>query len=352
MNGRVEALSAELAGLDAETFLVSAPVNVAYLTGFESSNAVVLVGRERLLLVTDGRYINAARALGGIDVVEGERELAPYLGRHLPELVEPPVAFEANRVTFADYEALAVNGTELRSAAGVVERLRAVKDEDELEAIRRSARILNDAFEQLAREDVVGRTEADVAWWMERAIREQGAEALSFPLIVASGPNAARPHHHPGGRTIGRGETVVVDAGAQLDGYCSDCTRTFATGPLSEELQRAYAVCLAAQEASLSEVRAGAGARALDAIARREIEEAGIAEVQHGLGHGVGLEIHELPRLAATSDATLAPGNVVTVEPGVYLPEAGGVRIEDLVVVTENGAEVLTPFTRDLLTLD
>jgi Xaa-Pro aminopeptidase len=174
---------------------------------------------------------------------------------------------------------------------------------------------------------------------------------LAFDVTIASGPNAALPHHHPGDREIGPGETVIVDAGARVDGYCSDCTRTFATGPLPEELRRAYAACRSAQETALAEVHAGADARGLDDIARREIEDAGF-EVLHGLGHGVGLEVHELPVLRQTAEDALEPANVVTVEPGVYLAGLGGVRIEDLVVVTENGAEVLTPFTKELLTLD
>jgi Xaa-Pro aminopeptidase len=187
---------------------------------------------------------------------------------------------------------------------------------------------------------------------MERALRDEGADALAFPVIVASGPNSALPHHHPGQREIGAGETVIVDAGALVDGYCADCTRTFATGPLPEELRQAYALCRSAQEHALGAVRAGAIARELDAIARTEIEESGLAPVIHGLGHGVGLEVHELPVLRPTSTDVLAAGNVVTVEPGVYLAGRGGVRIEDLVVVGEEGPEVLTTFTKDLLTLN
>ena len=351
MNERIERLRAELEALGARTYLVTSSVNVEYLTGFASSNAALLVGRDRLALVTDGRYVSAARAVPGVEVVQGDRELAAYLGRRLAELAEPPVAFEATHVTYAAYEDLATADVELRPARGTVETLRAVKDDVELEAVRRAARILNDAFERLAQEELAGRTEAEVAWWMEQVLREEGADELAFPIIVGSGPNAALPHHHSGDRRIERGETVIVDAGAVADGYCSDCTRTFATGPLPAELDRAFAVCQGAQEAALAEVRAGAVARDVDAIARGAIEAAEIAEVLHGLGHGVGLQVHELPRLAPTSDATLVAGNVVTVEPGVYLPGLGGVRIEDLVIVTKDGPEVLTPFTKDLLTL-
>ena len=351
MNERIGKLRAELDGAGAASFLVTNAVNVGYLTGLQSSNAAAIVGPDSVRLVTDGRYIEAARAIAGVEAVHAEREIAPWLGEHLGELAEAPVAFEADDLTVAAHEALALSTVPLVPTNGVVKRLRAVKDADELDAVRRAARILMDAFDRLAGEDIVGRTEAEVAWWMERTIREEGAHAVAFDTIVASGPNASVPHHHPGERTIETGETVIVDAGARVDGYCSDCTRTFATGPLPEELQQAYAVCRAAQEGALEAVAAGQAARDLDAIARREIETSGIAAVLHGLGHGVGREIHEAPRLADTSQETVVAGNVVTVEPGVYLAGVGGVRIEDLVIVTDDGAEVLTPFTKDLLIL-
>ena len=350
MNARVERLRERLDELGAETFLVSAPVNVAYLTGFESSNAAVLVGRERLLLLTDGRYIEAARSLDGIEAIQADRELASWLGGRIRDLADPPVAFESNRLPYAAYEAVAAGGLELHPAAGVVEDLRAVKDGSELDVIRHAAALSQAAYERIAEERFVGRSEAELAWAMEQALHDVGADALAFPVIVASGPNAALPHHQPGSRTIERGETVIVDAGALVDGYCSDCTRTFAAGPLPDDLQAAYDACRRVQEASLAEVRAGADARRVDARAKRELESAGY-EVLHGLGHGVGREVHELPVLRPTATGSLVAGNVVTVEPGVYLAGRGGVRIEDLVVVANEDPEVLTPFPKDLLTL-
>jgi Xaa-Pro aminopeptidase len=352
VNARVERLRLGLDGLGARSFLVSDPVNVFYLTGLDSSNAVAIVSRQRVLLATDGRYLEAARGLAGVEVVPAERELLRDLGGRLADLAEAPVAFEADHVTVAQHEALLAGGLELVPARGILLGLRAVKERGELDAIRRAARITNDAYDRLARERLVGRAEAEVAWWMEQALRNEGADALAFPVIVASGANAARPHHRPGSRPIGAGETVIVDAGAKVDGYCADCTRTFASGPLPEDLRRAYALCRAAQEHALAAIRAGAAARDVDGVARAEIEEEGIAPVLHGLGHGVGLEVHEQPRLAKSSEQTLAVANVVTVEPGVYLAGRGGVRIEDLVVVGADGPEVLSPFTKDLLTLD
>ena len=347
----MERLRAELDGLGVASFLVSNPINVRYLSGFESSNAFVLVKHKQVLLLTDGRYIEAARAVERVEPVLVDREFTPGVAAALPGIADGPMAFEADNLTFARYSVLAESGLDLVPTNAIIQRLRAVKEPAELEEIRRASRIAEAVYERLADERIVGRTEREVAWWFEQALHEEGADGLAFDVTIASGPNAALPHHHPGDREIGPGETVIVDAGARVDGYCSDCTRTFATGPLPEELRRAYAACRSAQETALAEVHAGADARGLDDIARREIEDAGF-EVLHGLGHGVGLEVHELPVLRQTAEDALEPANVVTVEPGVYLAGLGGVRIEDLVVVTENGAEVLTPFTKELLTLD
>jgi Xaa-Pro aminopeptidase len=352
VNARIERLRAEADELGAGAFLVTSPVNVRYLSGFESSNAALVVGRERVVLATDGRYVEAARGLGSLEVVQAERDLLAWLGGRLGELAEAPVAFEADHVTVAGHASLSRDGAELVPTSGVVAGLRAVKDEDELAAIRRAARVTDAAYERLAQEQLVGRTEAEVAWWLEQVLHDEGADALAFPVIVAAGPNAALPHHHPGGRMIEVGETVIVDAGSEVGGYCSDCTRTFATGALPDSLRRAYALCHSAQESARVAVRAGASASEVDAIARTRIEESGLARVLHGLGHGVGLEVHEQPVLRPESTATLVTANVVTVEPGVYLAGEGGVRIEDLVVVGDDGPEVLSTFTRDLLTLD
>ncbi len=351
MNGRVERLRADLERLEVASFLVSNPVNVRYLTGFESSNAFVLVKHEDAVLLTDGRYAEAARQVEGVQLVVVERDFLPGLAARLAELVEEPVAFESDHLTVARHSDLLTTGVELVPVAGVVVALRAVKESAELEEIRRAARIVDDVLVRFAGESIVGRTEAEVAWWIVRAIHDEGADDVSFEPIVGSGPNAALPHHHPGQRKVGAGETVVVDLGAKVNGYCSDCTRTFATGELPAELREAYAVCERAQAAALAEVRTGADPRGLDAIARMEIEASG-NEVLHGLGHGVGLEVHELPVLRQAAAGSLAANNVVTVEPGVYLAGRGGVRIEDLVVVTDSGPEVLSGFTKDLTTLD
>ena len=229
------------------------------------------------------------------------------------------------------------DGVEAVPAGGAVEALRRVKDEGELAAIEAASKIADEVWAWSVERGLAGRTERDVARAAEARIRELGGDP-SFPAIVAAGPNGALPHAEPGERTIGSGELVVFDMGAQLDGYCSDGTRTYATGEPGEEARAVYETVLAAQLAALEAVRAGVKGEEVDAVARKVIDAAGHGKhFGHGLGHGVGLEVHEGPRLSPKSDDLLAPGEVVTVEPGIYLPGELGVRIEDFVVVTEDG---------------
>jgi Xaa-Pro aminopeptidase len=331
-----------------EPLLVTNPVNVRYLAGFSSSNAALLVEPERVQLYTDFRYAEAARAVEGVEFVETKRSLVAALA----ELVEGRVGFEADAVSYAEWQVLGGGGLDLVPRRGLVEALRAVKDNEELESLRRAGEITSEAYERFAEERFVGRSERELAWRLDELFHELGAHAPAFETIVASGPNSARPHARPTDRAIGAGETVVIDAGAMLDGYMADCTRTFATGPLSDELKNAYSTCLEGQLAGLEAVRTGVTGVDADAAARDKIAAAGLGEkFGHGLGHGVGLQVHEAPRLSRESSDTLAPGNVVTVEPGVYLEGVGGIRIEDLVVVTDDVAEVLTSSTKDLVTV-
>jgi Xaa-Pro aminopeptidase len=345
VNPRVDRLREALE----EPLLVSAPANIRYLTGFSSSNAALLVEPERLRLFSDFRYASAGREVEGVEFVEANRNL--FAG--LAELLDGRIGFEATAVTYADYETLTGGGLELVPRRGLVEALRAVKDDGELDAIRTAAEVTNRAYERFAQERFTGRTERELAWRLDELFHELGAKGPAFETIVAGGPHAALPHGRPTDREIGPGETVVVDAGALVDGYCADCTRTFATGALPDGLKEAYAVCLDGQQAGLDGVRAGTTGIDADAAARTVIDGAGFGErFGHGLGHGVGIEVHEAPRLSKTSDDTLAARNVVTVEPGIYLPGEGGIRIEDLVVVTDDGPEILTSFTKDLVTVD
>jgi Xaa-Pro aminopeptidase len=233
-----------------------------------------------------------------------------------------------------------------------VESLRAVKDETEIAAMRRAGALSDEVFAALADERFSGRTERELVWWIERSFREAGAESVSFDAIVAAGATGASPHATPGDEPIVPGVLVTVDAGCIIDGYCSDCTRTFAVGEISERMAEIYALCLEAQLAGLAAVSPGVRGRDADAASRVPIEAAGLGWAYgHGMGHGVGLQVHEGPTLRPESEDTLVSGNVVSVEPGIYLPGEGGVRIEDLVLVTEGGRERLTQFTKELVTV-
>jgi len=341
---RIERLRASLE----EPLLITNGVNVRYLVGFSSSNTALFVEPDRVRLFSDFRYAEAARAVEGVEFVETKRSLVAALA----ELLEGQLGFEADAVSYSSWEVLRAGGLALVPRRGLVEALRAVKDESELEAIRRAGEITSAAYARFAEERFVGRTERELAWRLDELFHEHGAHAPAFETIVASGPNSAKPHARPTDRTIEAGETIVVDAGAMVDGYNADCTRTFATGPLPDELDTAYAATLEAQLAGLAATRAGVTGVDADAAARDKIEGAGFgANFGHGLGHGVGLEVHEAPRLSRESGDTLGAGNVATVEPGVYLEGLGGIRIEDLVIVTDDEPEVLTSLDKELITV-
>lgn len=343
MNPRVE----RVRGAIGAPLLVTKPVNVGYLTGLDSTNAALLVEPDRLRLFTDFRYVEKARLLG-LEVTPVSRNLFSGLAEHLPQRVE----FEADTLPYAAWAELTAGGIELEPRSELVEHVRGVKEPGELDAIRRAAAITNECFERLARERFTGREERELAWWLESLMHELGADGPAFPVIVAAGANGASPHATTGRQRIEPGTTVVVDAAAKLDGYCSDCTRTFATGDVPDDLARSYRVCLDAQQTSLRAVLPGASGRAVDAIARELIAGEGLGErFGHGLGHGVGLEVHELPRLRPESDDVLPASGVCTVEPGIYHPGLGGIRIEDLLIVAEDGPEVLSPFTKELITV-
>jgi Xaa-Pro aminopeptidase len=331
-----------------EPLLVTNGVNVRYLVGFASSNAALLVEPDRVRLFSDFRYAEAGRAVEGVEFVETKRSLVVALA----ELLEGRIGFEADVVSYTGWETLSGGGLDLVPRRGLVEALRAVKDDQELDAIRRAGTITSEAYERFADESFIGRTERDLAWRLDELFHELGADAPAFETIVASGPNSAKPHARPSDRTVGAGETVVVDAGAMVDGYCADCTRTFATGSLPDELRSAYTTCLEGQLAGLEAVRADVTGVEADAAAREKIDAAGLGDkFGHGLGHGVGMEVHEAPRLSRESTDTLVAGNVVTVEPGVYLEGLGGIRIEDLVIVTDGEPEILTSPTKNLVTV-
>ena len=345
MSSRIERLQQLLE----EPLLVTNLVNVLYLTGFDSSNAALLVEPDRVRLFTDFRYIEAARGIEGVETVQTTRSLVGWIAANL----SGRFGFEANVLPWSFSEELREGGMELVPRQGLVEQLRAVKDEGELEKFRQACAITDRMFERLVSEvPFVGRPEHDVAWDIARLFHEEGADEPAFESIVGSGPTGARPHARAGDRIIGTGELIVIDTGAKVDGYMSDYTRTLATGELDGELREAYDVVLAAQQAGLDAIRAGETGVDVDAAARGVIEGSAFAGTfGHGLGHGLGLDVHEAPRLSTESPDTLVAGNVVTVEPGVYLEGRFGIRIEDDVIVTEDGIENPVGFTKELVTV-
>jgi Xaa-Pro aminopeptidase len=344
MTSRIDRLRASLD----EPLLVTNRTNVFYLVGFKSSNAALHVEHDRVRLFTDFRYREQAAAVEGAEVVEVERSLTRGIAKH----VSGRVGFEAATMTYAEWDALRAEGLELVPRTGAVEKLRAIKEDEELARIREACGITDRVYAALAEERFVGRPETDLAWRMEQLFHEQGADSLSFPLIVGSGPTGALPHGRAGDRVIEPNTTVVIDAGCYVEGYASDCTRTFATGDLPDELARAYDVCSRAQQARLDATRAGVSGSDADAASRAVVAEDGWGELYgHGMGHGVGILVHEAPVLRPESQDVLEPGNVVTVEPGIYFPGRFGIRIEDLVVVTDDGNDVLTSFTKELVTV-
>lgn len=357
MRGRAERLAdaVDEAGLD--VLLITDLVNVGYVTGYSGSNGIALVGPRTRTFVTDFRYVEQAEVEvhSSFQRLRASLDLLDAVDGALPE-GQLRLGFEDSHMSVRQHarlRELLPDRVELVGADGIVEGLRAVKEPEEIERIRAASALADAAFERLIRDGLVGRTEREVAIALEADMRDRGAQRPSFETIVAAGPHGALPHAQPREVEIKAGQLVVIDWGAELDGYCSDCTRTVATGDLGEEARQAYELVLEAQLAGLGAVRAGEDARAVDAVARAVIADAGHGErFGHGLGHGVGLAVHEGPRLSQRSDDGLVAGNVVTVEPGVYVPGEFGVRIEDLVVVTDDGCDILTSIPKHLMTTD
>jgi Xaa-Pro aminopeptidase len=350
---RADRLTERLQTAEVDAILITELVNVRYLTGYTGSNGLALIGPDTRVFVTDFRYVEQAteEVDPAFDRLKGSVDLPEALKDHLPGSGALRLGFESAHVSVREHERLREllpDRVELVAVQGLVEELRAVKDTAELAAIRSAAALADDAYEQLIAGGLVGRTERELALELEFDMRRRGAEQPSFPPIVAAGPHGALPHASPRAVEVRRGDLVVIDWGAQLDGYCSDCTRTVAAGAGDDHAREIYELVLDAQLAGLDAVKPGADGREVDGVARDRIEAAGHgAHFGHGLGHGVGLDVHEAPRLSQRSDSVLEPGNVVTVEPGVYLPGELGVRIEDLVLVTDDGREILTRISKD-----
>lgn len=352
---RLAALRARLP--EGAVALIGDLVDVRWLTGLQASNALVAVGADAAALITDFRYRSAAESIataGGLELVI-DADLLGQGAAFARRVAATSLLVAKDRTTLADdaklASALGDSGIERVAGARIVSALRAVKTPAEIAAIAAAQELADAAFTEVVLErGIVGLTEAQVALRLEVAMRSRGAEAVSFEPIVAAGAHGALPHAHPRPVEIPRDELVVIDWGAQLDGYCSDCTRTVATGAIDDHRRTVHETVRAAQVAALAEIRAGADCKGVDGVARALIDGEGFGEFfGHGLGHGVGLEVHEGPTLSPRGTGQLEAGNIVTVEPGIYLPGEFGVRVEELVVVTDAEPRVLTSLPREAL---
>jgi Xaa-Pro aminopeptidase len=358
VTGRLDRLRAAFDAQEVDALIVTTLANVRYLTGFAGSAAVLTVTRDAALLTTDGRYrtqsaeqVEQAGAAAQVDITIGplaaQRQAAQTL------LTSPTrIGLEADHVSWTAQRTWAdlLGADRLVPTSNAGEALREVKDAAEIARMERAAAIADAALFDTLPLMSQGVTEEHFALELDTAMRRHGAESTAFETIVAAGENSAKPHHHPGGRTIAHGDPVVVDFGATYEGYRSDMTRTFCVNEdPTGELARIFEVVRTSQAAGAQAVKPGISVKDVDDVCRRIIADAGWADrFEHGTGHGVGLDIHEAPTVSQLGTAILAPGFVVTVEPGVYVPGSGGVRVEDTLVVTEDGARALTRFTKDI----
>jgi Xaa-Pro aminopeptidase len=356
--GRLDRLRARLPDAGVDALLVTRLPNLRYLTGFTGSAGMLLIGQDALVFVSDGRYAEQAREQLKAAGVEARLEIGVSQAeqRDLLKAATRPferIGLEGHGVTWAQQRSFDEEwfpDAELVPTELLVEELRRVKETGEVARIATACTIADESLAAVLPTLADGPTEREVGLGLELEMRRRGASGVSFPPIVASGPNGAQPHARPTDRRIEPNELVVLDFGCVVDGYCSDMTRTVSVGDPGEDAARLYEVVLQSQRAGRAAVRDGVDCADVDRASRAVIDAAGWGDAfVHGTGHGVGLEIHEAPRVAATARDTLANGYVVTVEPGVYLPGVGGVRIEDTVVVTPDGADTLTGFPKELV---
>ena len=354
---RLAALVESLTVAHLDGLLISSLPNIRYLTGFSGTSALVFVTARDLFLVTDFRYQTQVREEVGdfARITVESQSLWTGLWSAISEAGNIEVAgFESNHVFHRDFQRLVEAGPRprWRPTTDILEALRERKDADEVAAIREAANVATRALANTLPAIRVGMTELEVAGVLEKALRDAGSEAFPFPSIVASGPRSALPHARSSSRQIGRNEFLLIDFGAAAGGYCADVTRTVIIGKPTDEQRAIYDIVRQANELAAREVRVGQKGREADALARDYIQRCGYGEeFGHGLGHGLGIEVHEAPRLARTAEGLLASGAVVTIEPGIYRPGWGGVRIEDDVHLAAEGPELLTQFTHELLEL-
>lgn len=351
--GRIDNVRNALGKHGIDALLVTNLTNVRYLTGFSGTNGQVLISTRDEQFLSDPRYASrASQLVHDAEVVVYPYKLLDLLGGLLAERGIQRLGIEAATMTIAERDQLdeALEGIDLVATKAVVEDLRRAKDPEQLTRIREAVALADAAYDAILDRLSPGTTERDVAFQLEVLMRTNGADGVSFEPIVGSGPLSAHIHHTPGERQLEKGDLVLLDFGCRVDGYCSDLTRTVVLGPASEEQRERYELVLEAQARGLAAVRAGERAADVDAAARGTIDAVGLGDAfGHGLGHGVGLDIHEAPTLNRISDDTLVEGDVVTVEPGVYVVDSGGIRIEDCVVVTKDGGDVLGSAPKDQL---
>jgi Xaa-Pro aminopeptidase len=344
---RLRKLRQKLLEKELEAALISQPENCRYLSGFTGSTGFLLITQDTATVATDFIYFEQAKAeVAGLEVVR-IKGMAEGLAELLRDWAIRKLGFEADNLVFSQHSRLSQQVAEMQiqliPTEGLVESLRAVKEEEELVCLMKAAEMADNALEYIAQEIRPGMSEKEVAWEVEKFLREEGSEAVSFDIIVASGPNGALPHARPTERRLSPGEPIVVDLGARVGGYCSDLSRTLCRGPRSGTFAEVYDLVLQAQLFALDNLEVGMLAKEADNLARKVIQEGGYGDAfGHGLGHGVGLAVHEQPRIGPNSTAVLQEGMVFTVEPGIYLAGWGGVRIEDTVMMKDGRAKALT----------
>ena len=354
MKDRILRLREELEKKGLDGIIVTQPENRRYMSGFTGSAGYLIITKKEALLITDFRYTeqagiqspeyNIVRLTGGLDT---------WFDAAVRPLGVTKMGFDENHVSYAQYRELTKAASaipvELVPDAGTIEGLRTIKDADELVALERAIAVTDEAVVAIVNEMRPGVTEREIAWRLEKYMREHGAEGLAFDTIVASGPNGARPHHRPSDRPIQEGEPIVIDMGAKVDGYCADMTRTVCIGKPDDTFKRIYDIVLSAQLAAEATIREGMTGGEADGIARDIIDKSGYGETfGHSLGHGIGLYVHEYPRLSKPSQDVLKNNMVFSVEPGIYVTSWGGVRIEDLVVLENGVPRVITKAPKDL----
>jgi Xaa-Pro aminopeptidase len=354
---RLQKLRASIGKNGIDALLISQPENLLYLSGFTGSSGWLLISEQNAILATDFRYVEQAKEESPyFQILQIKREFRDWLPSLVSDLGLHNLGFEANFISYEGYNKLSEAiksrqvSLDLVPTIGIVDQLRSIKEPEELKFITKAVELTDAVFEQAKVIIHPGITEKETAWEIEKFLRQEGSEGMPFEIIVASGPNSALPHARPTEKIIGSGEPVLIDMGAKINGYCSDFSRTLVLGKADKSLHEIYNIVLEAQITAIERVESGMDASQADRLARSVVEQAGYGDAfGHGLGHGVGLAVHEFPSLGPNSSDSLADGMVFTIEPGIYLTGQGGVRIEDMVVLENGKARVLSKSKRDLL---